>query len=73
MMQPLFVDTGGWIAYFDKFDNAHVIFMGADEDGFVHTWGLPVHIADTVDPGGEPGLGHPLQQPVTCFPILRGE
>lgn len=26
MTQPLFVDTGGWIAYFDKSDNAHTIF-----------------------------------------------
>ena len=26
MTQPLFVDTGGWIAYFDKSDNAHEIF-----------------------------------------------
>ncbi len=26
MTQPLFVDTGGWVAYFDKSDNDHVIF-----------------------------------------------
>jgi hypothetical protein len=26
MTQPLFVDTGGWVAYFDKSDNAHVMF-----------------------------------------------
>jgi hypothetical protein len=26
MTRPLFVDTGGWIAYFDKSDNVHVIF-----------------------------------------------
>lgn len=25
-MQPLFVDTGGWVAYFDKSDNTHAIF-----------------------------------------------
>jgi len=26
MTQPLFVDTGGRVAYFDKSDNAHVMF-----------------------------------------------
>ena len=26
MTQPLFVDTGGWVAYFDKSDNAHAEF-----------------------------------------------
>ena len=26
MMQSLLVDTGGWIAYFDKSDSEHVIF-----------------------------------------------
>src|SRR5215208_6263990 len=26
MTQPLFVDTGGWVAYFDKSDNDHVTF-----------------------------------------------
>jgi len=26
MTQPLFVDTGGWVAYFDKADNDHVTF-----------------------------------------------
>jgi predicted nucleic acid-binding protein len=28
MTQPLFVDTGGWIAYFDKSDNAHYDIHG---------------------------------------------
>ncbi len=26
MTQPLFVDTGGWVAYFDKSDKDHAIF-----------------------------------------------
>ena len=26
MSQPLFVDTGGWIAYFDKSDKDHAVF-----------------------------------------------
>ncbi|MBI3799715.1 MAG: type II toxin-antitoxin system VapC family toxin [Deltaproteobacteria bacterium] len=26
MTQPLFVDTGGWVAYFDKSDKDHVTF-----------------------------------------------
>jgi len=26
MTQPLFVDTGAWIAYFDRSDNAHTAF-----------------------------------------------
>ena len=26
MTQPLFVDTGGWVAYFDKSDKDHVAF-----------------------------------------------
>ena len=26
MTQPLFVDTGGWVAYFDKSDSAHAMF-----------------------------------------------
>src|SRR5712692_3758065 len=47
--------------------------MGTHEDSFVDTFGLPIHIANTVDLGVEASLGHPLPQPVSCVPILRGE
>jgi len=29
MTQPLFVDTGGWVAYFDKSDRDHLTFKGS--------------------------------------------
>ena len=47
MMQPLFVDTSGWVAYFDKSDNAHVIFKDCLSRAIRGTdWRL--HISDYI-------------------------
>jgi hypothetical protein len=47
--------------------------MGTDEDGFLDTFCSPIYIANAVDPGVEASLSHPLQQPLSCFPILRSK
>ena len=34
--------------------------MGTNEDGFIDTFCLPIHIANPVDPRVKASLGHPL-------------
>lgn len=47
MTQPLFVDTGAWIAYFDKSDQAHPVFKNCLSVAVAGT-GWLLHTSDYV-------------------------